>query len=217
MSKIWIECLSSEGMVKIMIKIQLLLLLSIVLMGCQSNDNSWILKKGDEGDLFPFNRYDEVESYSFNPGADIELSVDLLKGADANYEHNIQIIALDSLQQRYYGEATESTSIEHSIVDKNGKLALSAQLRSYMSDDKIEELRSIFSEEKFPLYGTLCIPIFRDAIVFRDSGKIVGWIDFCFECQRYKSEPSGMISIDGTQWKQLKELFSQSDHEFYNN
>ncbi len=51
---------------------------------------------------------------------------------------------------------------------------------------KFENINTIFCERKHKeVFGTLCIPAYRDILIFRRKGQIVGIAKICFECSQH--------------------------------
>ncbi len=117
-------------------------------------------------------------------------------------------------------DTLDSTKDIFEILDKtiyNTQIAASARKIKSLDYAEVDTIRSILGTDKQDLVFdiTYCDPIFRDAIIFKNVEKIVGWIDICFQCNKIKFSDRKEYEIAAHRWEQLKEYLISIGHPIF--
>lgn len=157
---------------------------------------------------FPYTTYDAVEVYVFNRDPALLKSVERHKELNAVEYDMDEIVSSGKLEE--WKEATKALRVvgEYSVLDDQHALAASAELITRLSASQTSELVSLFERRSDTLEDDLCIPTYRDAVVFKQEREVVGWIDLCFECSQLKSVPAAEIVLVAEQWDALADFLA---------
>lgn len=165
-----------------------------------------------DSSFFPFENYITVESYSFNRigRAEIRQELDRLNTAlhtDSIRYDSVKFIA--SVIQ--LSEISQLLSLGEKSLVIEGRLANSAERIKKLGPAHITELNSILSNWVYDgAPGYNCMPFYRDGLIFRNEEKeIVGYINICFDCRTITAYPKFYFSLNGEQWNQLHQYFTE--------
>lgn len=185
-----------------------------LILSCNSENQSQIGNDNKIEDKFPFIEFDKVETYSFNRDKEFKDSINFeiekyqLKFSNKELfdSSRIGIIYKRLNQLKEEGESSIILNLKSKSISKT------SQKVKDLSKKELKNLRSIFRYTTDLADESLCIPIFRDALVFKKQEKIVGWIDICFDCTEIKSYPDNYFLFSVNQWKELKDFFLKIGH-----
>ena len=77
------------------------------------------------------------------------------------------------------------------FIDSNGKLLTEPDYQIDVSTSQADRLAAIIAEFPSELhYGWMCAPIFRDVLIWEETGRIVRVFELCFECDQYQLSDS---------------------------
>lgn len=197
------------------------IIITIIFLGCFSKKDSQIGLMGgtQQVEHFPFENYDGIEIYSYNRNQKFKDSI-LTELMQLNFsppeENSIsrqqRLFLMDSLRNlREYGERT--------IINFSGEkkiFAKTSEKTKTLTKSEVAKLRNIFRIPKELDDESLCIPRYRDAIVFKNNSQIIGWIDICFDCHQINSFPESMFIFSIEQWKELKDFLKGLGHKIKN-
>ncbi|MEM6963677.1 MAG: hypothetical protein AAF573_02855 [Bacteroidota bacterium] len=198
------------------------ILLLVSLLSCSQGDTSYLGAFSEDSERFPFTFFDKVESYSLNR----------VKKDTATYRilsERLDLLTDQILAEREKGHREKSLSLIQQtvplrdsiaqlgidqfepslILDKaNFTFAKTAKQKESVGREKYQELRKIIADSNpSELEYSECTPIYRDALLFKNEDKIVGWIDLCFSCNQISSFPKSDIYLTPHQWEMLRQFF----------
>lgn len=82
------------------------------------------------------------------------------------------------------------------------------------SDDFVISLMNILDRPPVEEVATLCIPVFRDAIVFyADNDHLASILHICFECATIENENGVQLSADLSTFVELEALLKKAGHQ----
>lgn len=160
-------------------KLFILIIFYITIIGCKSeikNPNNikgniaQKIKQTEKGDVF-FD-YDEIDFYNidFDEGRSVELIQNREKSNDDKLKYQIIL-----------GETPENikdTAFLKQIKDIGFKC-------KKIKSDKFKSINKIFIEKNISDdYAFGCAPVYRDILIFKKKGKIIGIAKICFSCQQ---------------------------------
>lgn len=142
-------------------------------------------------------------------------SKDYIKNIDFEYVETYSF-----QQQAYYSDATRNTVAiswyDNRITDLNGNLDRSSEKISsfrHNSQDMIK-LNHILETEVANLPSWMCLPIYRDAIIFYNkTGEIVSALNVCFECSYMEDDKGININADESTYGLLKSFLISKGHK----
>ncbi|KRT17247.1 hypothetical protein ASU31_06150 [Pedobacter ginsenosidimutans] len=142
-------------------------------------------------------------------------SKDYIKNIDFEYVETYSF-----QQQAYYSDATRNTVeiswYDNRITDLNGNLDSSSEkISSFQrnSQDMIK-LNHILETEVANLPSWMCLPIYRDAIIFYSkNGEIVSALNVCFECSYMENDKGININADESTYGLLKSFLTSKGHK----
>ena len=102
------------------------------------------------------------------------------------------------------------------VINKDGTLHQSGKMiAKIQKEDKL--IQNIFDAFTLPIhevYHTLCIPIFRDVIVFYSKeNTIVGILHLCFECTEVKNENEERFDLNQKSYGIIKNILKRVGHQ----
>ena len=109
----------------------------------------------------------------------------------------------------------EINGLNSFLVGTDGSLHQTTELiiEKKQKDPFIEKLDLLFSKKCENPFATLCVPIFRDAIVFYSkTNEIIGILHLCFECGKIKDENRNSLEVDFNIFEELELLFKGIGH-----
>jgi len=138
----------------------LFLFVALVLFGC----------KGSAGEKF-FD-YDQIDYY-YNDVSDSILSAFPDKGATSD---------LDSLKSVVIAGHTPESLSDLYFIDKMSKIGYHKTL---IDTNKFKAIDKIFMQQKSSqIDEAACVPVYRDILVFKKHGNVVGIAKICFSCSQ---------------------------------
>ena len=159
---------------------KLLLLLTIVLIGCNSKTEKKIEtaeKENTENTIKEpkitggkYFEYDEIEHYKS------EIEEDQIGELYDNQKKSIK----DSLKMGIILGKIPKSITDTSFINN---LETFGYTKSKIDEKKFNEIDEIFTEKKHSeSYATACIYIYRDILIFKKKSKIIGIAKICFGC-----------------------------------
>lgn len=122
-------------------------------------------------------------------------------------------------QEAYYSETSRDTGEmswhKQRITDPDKKLNLSSmKISSFQCNDAdVLTLVHILEIDVVNLPSWMCVPIYRDAIVFYDKKKeMVSALNICFECSYMETDKQININADERTYELLKSLLNSKGH-----
>lgn len=146
----------------------ILIIFSGIIFSCSNQSTS---TQTAEENFIPKSFFDftEVDHYSINISENEIWSLEEIDSGQTNYLFN-------EILTNLYPENIKDTAF---IQD----LESFGYTKSKISNAKHVELDSLFSEKKHEeFYQYMCLPEFRDLLIFKDSVRIVGIAKICFSC-----------------------------------
>lgn len=130
----------------------------------------WFLSACKEKDCIPYFEFDKVDHYSIVIPTDNVWYIQAKENKSVNERKLLDLLEQD----------TPLTLSDTPILRGIEKLSF---VRRLLPDSTLEDMRYIFCERKhaYAEYAP-CIPIYRDILVFRKKGQIIGVAKICFEC-----------------------------------
>ncbi len=186
-----------------------------LILSCSSENQSQIGTEYTLKDKFPFKDFDKVETYSFNRN---KYFIDSIHQEIEKYELNFSNkelfdssrIGIIYKRLNQLKEEGESSII---LNEQSKSFSRTSQKVKDLSQKELKNLRGIFNYPTADLAdGSLCIPIYRDALVFKKQDEIVGWINICFDCTEVKSYPDYYFLFSVNQWNELRKFFLKIGH-----
>lgn len=151
------------------------LFFSLTYLGCnapvqkQQTENLPRSEKKEDGEFFD---YDEIDYYT-SEVQESEINV-LYDKRDKS--------KLDSIKFGVILDEIPHDLVDLSFVAKLDKMGFS---REKIEPTKFQEINKVFMEKTSSEHlVTSCIPIFRDILIFKRNGKILGTAKLCFDCNK---------------------------------
>lgn len=93
---------------------------------------------------------------------------------------------------------------------------IAKSIRKINSDSKIaNELKEIFRKSKESNVVSMCSPIYRDAIAFRNlNNEMVGFFNICFECNKIESHNRTEMPVSKELIDKLREIMNPVDNGY---
>ena len=142
-------------------------------------------------------------------------SKDYIKNIDFEYVETYSF-----QQQAYYSDTTRNTGAiswyDNRITDLNGNLDnTSEKISSFQRNSQdVIKLNHILETEVTNLPSWMCLPIYRDAIVFYNkAGEIVSALNICFECSYIENDKGINIDADESTYGLLKSFLTSKGHK----
>lgn len=146
---------------KIMKQFSFFLIVLICLIACNNKPKN---------NCKPYFEFDELEHYSINISIDEEMR--LMERDSLSYK---ELWLNDVLFQRKPATLADSSLLIN--LEKVGFLKQMVNASSY------EAINTVFCEKKHKeSFATSCIAVYRDVLIFKKKGKIIGTAKICFEC-----------------------------------
>lgn len=140
-------------------------------------------------------------------------SRDYIKSIDFEY-----IETYSFQQEAYYSETNRDTGeiswYKQRITDSDKKLNLSSKkISSFQCNDDVLTLVRILKIDIVNLPSWMCLPIYRDAIIFYNKKReIVSALNICFECLYMETEKQININADERTYELLKSFLNSKGH-----
>ena len=182
-------------------------------LGCGKKYNTYLGDFKKENEKFPFTHFDEVETYSFNRDTVGDylkrITVDSLY--DIFFETKKRTEEDLKLTRRLNAELEKVDTSILSLPDL--KFAESSKKISTLPKEQFEKLKKILTDRKDEIYEfSSCWPTYRDALVFKNKGEIVGWVNICFDCNIISFYPNFWSYVNPTSWQELRDFFREIGH-----
>ena len=211
----------------------LLLVLSLISLSCQKKSKIHLIKPQKTKGLitesiFPFSNYTTIKSFIFNKPDPKRVNkkwrteLDSLKKIDFFEEyfqndedtlnlrkHNNRVFELESL--------IKVQSDDKSIITEGGILH-KAEIVKILNNKEKKTLLKIMTQNpknKKSIPISTCA-IYRDAFIFYNNDKIVGWINICFQCKKiefgapnYKKK----YFFQENEWKDIRAFLMTLGHD----
>lgn len=197
-------------------KIKIILSFLIIhLFSCHNLENSFIGESNNvDISKFPFQKYDRIETYSFNRSSSF---IDSISKEIINLKDDKRSLSRDSIS--YIKKLSSLNRVlengEHSIIMDtiSMKLATTSVYIKTLSKSEVKRVQEILRLEGDIFEYALCGHTYRDALIFKHKKNIVGWIDICFKCWDIKTYPDKFMPLKGELWIELKDFFSSIGHK----
>lgn len=127
--------------------------------------------KNQDSIVKPFFFYDEVDHYynNYDPSSE-----------ENRYDRKFVKTKLDSLELSFIYGATPTDTTDFEFISYLEKLGFK---RTSLDKKKVVALNRVFVEKERKNCSSLrCIYTYRDILVFKNNGKIVGVVKVCFQC-----------------------------------
>lgn len=208
------------------------LLIAIIVSCTKDISNQFIQPpkyKGENvSEVFPYVKYTSVRTLEYNkpdtfgifgrkiPVNNIGLFMDSLQNKfweETEYESLIDFTYED------YRKISDSLFIFQQNpfypIDFNKKKPTPNAQFFKMNRREIKELSSFFRTSKIPSPYPMCLPAYRDAIIFYDNDKIVSTIHICFSCHQISiyPKPKRHLRTDRKFWEELSTFLEQKGHD----
>lgn len=140
--------------------------------------------------------FDSIIHYSTVISEDTLWGIERIRDKTADQRRLIEVVLYEQI-----------TSLSDTLFLKHlPNLGYSKQLVSF---EKCSELRKILQIQNMRDEGsTICVPIYRDILVFRYKSKNTGILKLCFDCYRHTAigteAKTKNINVEG--WKTLKKI-----------
>jgi hypothetical protein len=93
----------------------------------------------------------------------------------------------------------DSTAEQIAVIEQNSALA--------------EQLSQLFQRAGGEVLYAMCMPVFRDALVFYDAqGQLLRVLHICFECLYMEASDKLNVEADAVFYSQLRKLLIQLGH-----
>lgn len=142
-------------------------------------------------------------------------SKDYIKNIDFEYVETYSF-----QQQAYYSDTNRNTGAiswyDSRITDLKGNLNSSSEKISLFKRTSLDmiKLNHILETEVTNLPSWMCLPIYRDAIVFYNkAGEIVSVLNICFECSYIENDKGINIDADESTYGLLKSFLTSKGHK----
>lgn len=142
-------------------------------------------------------------------------SKDYIKNIDFEYVETYPF-----QQQAYYSDTTRNTGAiswyDNRITDLNGNFDnTSEKISSFQRNSQdVIKLNHILEIKVINLLSWMCLPIYRDAIVFYNkTGEIVSALNVCFECSYMENDKGININADESTYGLLKSFLTSKGHK----
>lgn len=143
-----------------------------LLVSCNNQTDKKNSTQSEVSDCKPYFSYDQVEHYYFDITEE-----DIWKIEEKEKKTKKEEKQLKLLIQNTPDTISDTTALQD--IDKIGFV------KQEISENKFEKLDQIFCERKHKeAIAMACIAIYRDILVFRKNGKIIGTAKICFECDQ---------------------------------
>jgi len=146
----------------------LFIFLSSFLMAC-GNEAENTPTEEETFEPIPFFEFNEVDHYAIKISEAEIWELGEIDSGQANYEFN------RVLTYNYPDELKDTAFLD--------RLKGMGYVKKAIPSEKHPQLDSLFSEKKHAeFYQFMCIPEYRDILVFKDNDKTVGLAKICFSC-----------------------------------
>jgi hypothetical protein len=148
-----------------------------LLTTCTGNLNKNIPKQAPSKKCVPYFQFDAVLHYKI--GISDDSVSQLLEKSDRTQEENeILNILSDEVLDDKFAMRNLSDTIKLAHLNNIG-----FGLRE-ISRDKFAAINSLFCEKHYnEVEGNMCIPVYRDILVFKKHNNTVGFARICFDCE----------------------------------
>jgi len=81
------------------------------------------------------------------------------------------------------------------------------------NSDAARQLGHVFQRPKGEVMYAMCMPVFRDALVFYDEhGQLVQALNICFECLYMEASNGVVVEADVAVYREMRKLLAQLGH-----
>lgn len=141
------------------------ILLGILVLSCNKKQE---IKAGN----LPFFHFDKIDYYKTS------ITEDSLQAIAMNQDKSRQEQALLQIVRGNVPVSTMDT-----LFIKN--MDVLSFRKSEIDSSQFKKITDIFSVKDLPLTKTTaCIPVYRDILIFREKGKVIGMVKICFDCEK---------------------------------
>ncbi len=155
-----------------------LFIISFVLISCKEktevHTNSEVsIKKTEVKYGKKFFEYDQIDYYQ------IDFQEDQIPELDNNQKKS-------KAGKLGYGLIVDETPKNINDLEFLNYMNKIGYLKKKIDKSKFKEIDKIFGEKTVSdSYTAACIPVFRDILVFKKHGKVIGVVKICFACHQY--------------------------------
>lgn len=149
------------------------LTLLTILLSCNNQTDRKNVTQADGWVCKPYFSFDQVEHYYFDITEEAILKIMDKERKSEKEAKQIELLIKHTLN-------TLSDTIELHNIDEIG------YVKQKIAENKFEKLNQIFCERKHKeALAMACIAIYRDILVFKKNGRIIGTAKICFECNQH--------------------------------
>ena len=149
------------------------LTLLTILLSCNNQTDRKNVTQADGWVCKPYFSFDQVEHYYFDITEEAILKIMDKERKSEKEAKQIELLIKHTLN-------TLSDTIELHNIDEIG------YVKQKIAENKFEKLNQIFCERKHKeALAMAYIAIYRDILVFKKNGRIIGTAKICFECNQH--------------------------------
>jgi hypothetical protein len=143
-------------------------------MGCRTKPD---LPSGSNvDDCLPYFEYDRITHYRIEIRDDSVSEIAEKKGR-SNFEEKLFSV----LSDRYQGEKYAMTNLQDTA--KMGELETLGFVKQEISKNEFYIFDKLFCERHYDeIEVNMCLPVYRDILIFKDHAKTVGFARICLDC-----------------------------------
>lgn len=143
-----------------------------LLLACKNQTDRASSTQTEVSDCKPYFSYDQVEHYYFDITEESIWKIEEKEKKSEKEEKQLELLI-------QYTPDKISDTIALQDIDKIGFV------KQKIAENKFEKLNQIFCERKHKeAIAMACIAIYRDILVFKKNGKIIGTAKICFDCDQ---------------------------------
>lgn len=155
-----------------MIKQLITIIACLYLVSCTTAEAEDATSIQQESGCQPYFSFDEVDHYYCQISEEEVWDLE-----DKNKKSMKDELLLDVLTNFQFDQLEDTV-----LLNEIGEIGF---LKTSIPQEKFSELEHIFCERVHPeAYALLCSPIYRDLLVFKLKGRIIGLAKICFDCDR---------------------------------
>jgi hypothetical protein len=158
--------------------------------------------------------FDYIETYSLQRGEEFEKEHIVGRTELLNLKEKQRVSSLDKIEQKRFEELIELCGHTQYLINAKGEFHPSSRKISNYNchDNTVKTLKEILRTEIKDIPMWLCAPIYRDAIVFYKSEKIVSTLNVCLSCEYMETEMFKHVNGDDETYKLLRQFFIDCGH-----
>jgi hypothetical protein len=170
-------------------------------------------------DFWKQQSFHHLITYSFNRGPKLaalqtaadQVLVELAATPPTDYLRQFKL----KRQLREVQAEAELGAYRRRILNAQGKFDNTAEQIAVVeqNSDAARQLRHMFQRVKGEVMYAMCMPVFRDALVFYDEhGRLVQALNICFECLYIEASDGLVVEADVAVYRELHKRLAQLGH-----